>query len=201
MIVCIARANGADDSNNKKGLFDTKAECDKNCVGEHDSNCSPIKGGGPQHACRCATTFYSVQQTCEDECESQQYWSLFTYGSCNEYTSTVLPGACNKQCVFRVRVWATVFIIIVFVAAVIIILATLPMCIINCISCLRVRKHGRAIEDMHLAGDIGPSGQKGAGAGGAAGAAGAAHQMAASMSPWQQYPYAGYGGYYSGHRA
>jgi len=118
---------------------------------------------------------------------------LFTYGSCNEYTSQVLTNACNKQCVFRFRVWATVFIIIVFVAAVIIILATLPNCIINCIACLRVRKQQRALEDMHVAGELG--GGKAGGAGGAAGAAGSMHQMAAAMNPWaQQYPYYGYYG-------
>jgi len=179
-------------SNNKKGLFDTLNDCNNACKGEHDVSCSPIKGGGPQHACRCASTFYSVQQTCEEECENNQYWSLFTHGECVDYTSTVLPGACNKQCVFKFRIWATVFVIICFVAAVIIILATLPNCIINCIACLRVRKQQRALEDMHVAGEVGGAkgGQQSVGQ--------AAHQMAASVSPWHQYPYYGY---YGGARA
>jgi len=186
-IFCIAIGLGQDGStSNKRGIFDSKTDCDRACTGEHDLSCGPIKGGGPQQVCRCASGFYSVDQTCQDECENDQYWSLFTHGSCSEYTSTVLPGSCNKQCVFRFRIWTTVFIIIVFVAAVIIIIATLPNCIINCIACLRVRKQGRAIEDMHVAGEIG--GGKGAGA------AGGAHQMAAAMSPWHQYPYYNYYG-------
>jgi len=179
-------------SANKRGLFDSKADCDRSCTGEHDVSCAPIKGGGPQHACRCASTFYSVEQTCADECEYNQYWSLFTHGSCVEYTSTVLPGACNKQCVIRMRTWATVFVIIVFVAAVIIILATLPNCIINCMACLRVRKQQRAIEDMHVAGEVG-GGKSGGGAGAGQ------HMAAASMNPYaQHYPY-NYG--YYGQRA
>jgi len=190
--ICIAVIAAADDatSGNKRGIFDDKSHCELACTGDHDVGCSAIKGNGPQNVCRCASTFYSVDQTCQDECENNQYWSLFTYGSCSEYTSTVLPGVCNKQCVFKVRVWTTVFIIICFTAAVIIIFTTLPMCIINCIACLRVRKQGRAIEDMHVAGEIG-TGSKTT----AAHQTGAAHQMAAATSPYHNYPY--YAGYYS----
>jgi len=183
--ICIATIAAADDTT-KKGIFEDKFHCELACTGDHDVGCTTVKN---QAVCRCASTFYSVDQTCQDECENNQYWSLFTYGSCSEYTSTVLPGVCNKQCVLKVRVWTTVFIIICFVAAVIILITTLPMCIINCIACIRVRKHGRAIEDMHVAGEIGTGGKA------TASQAGAAHQMAAATSPYHQYPY--YAGYYS----
>jgi len=178
-------------SGNAKGIFDSKSSCDQACKGDHDLDCKPIKAGEPQQVCRCASGFYSVQKTCQEECENSQFWSWFTYGSCSEYKSILLPGECNTQCVFGIRAWATAFIIIVFVAAVIIILTVLPMCIINLVACIRVKKHGRAIEDMHVAGDIASPSKS-------SGFTGAVHQ-AAAMSPYHQYsPY--YSSYYHGAR-
>jgi len=156
-------------------VYDTKQDCEKECIGDHDLNCAlPPHGDGNQHVCRCASGFYSRIDYCQIECEEEQFWSLFTYGGCSEIVSTVLPGSCNKQCVFRVRVWATVFIIIVFVAAVIVILALLPNLCVSCIACFRMRRQERHIEDLQIV-----SSEMSSGGGGAKGAHSATHPAAA----------------------
>lgn len=97
-----------------EGVFSADSECRVACVGLRDVGCQTPKAGTT--TCQCQPGYYNNKDHCENECEYQQFWSLFTYGKCVDYTTPAGMGAgsCNKMCAFRVRVWATVFTIILF---------------------------------------------------------------------------------------
>lgn len=99
------------------GVYEKGAACIEACVGLRDLGCPDVLANG-RAVCHCQAGYYNNKEHCENECEYQQFWSLFTYGKCVEYTTPAgysqPVGLCNKMCAFRVRVWATVFIIILF---------------------------------------------------------------------------------------
>ncbi|KRZ51655.1 Molybdopterin synthase catalytic subunit 2 [Trichinella nativa] len=96
--------------------FDTEEACRDKCFGERDNGCLRIQPLG-QWICRCQSGYYSRRLSCERECENNMYWSLFTTGECVE-ADTSFTGSCQLTCAFRLRIWTTVFIIILFASAV-----------------------------------------------------------------------------------
>ncbi|XP_003368618.1 conserved hypothetical protein [Trichinella spiralis] len=92
--------------------FDTEEACRDKCFGERDNGCLRIQPLG-QWICRCQSGYYSRRLSCERECENNMYWSLFTTGECVE-ADTSFTGSCQLTCAFRLRIWTTVFIIILF---------------------------------------------------------------------------------------
>jgi len=182
-----------------EGVFSKQPDCESACVGLRDAGCPPKGIVSTGNAfCQCQPGYYNNKDHCENECEYQQFWSLFTYGKCAEYATP--PGAapvgmCNKVCAFRVRVWATVFIIILFTSAVTLLILMIPGFVTSCYTCCFLKKqHRRNEEDAAIAQVTDPHGQivkPGA----------AAHHQQQQMSMHQggwQYPFYGWPSSYYG---
>lgn len=116
--------------------FDSQSECEQVCVGDRDIGCSEKSvEGESKFVCTCQAQYFA-DDTCKRECGAL-YWSWFTYGTC---TDSVNDGFCAQTCAWRIRLWATVFIIILFASAVAILVCILPMCISSCKACLMIKK-------------------------------------------------------------
>jgi len=98
--------------------------------------------------CVCSAGYFASanelsRSQCEDECE-EVYYTWFTYGDCVGNLFDRMPDSkqpsCNMRCGMRFRVWAVVFILAVFLAALATLFFTVPMCIATCCSCLQAKK-------------------------------------------------------------
>ncbi|CDW58255.1 chromatin remodeling complex ATPase chain Iswi [Trichuris trichiura] len=126
-------------------LFDSEDACRARCFGEHDNGCLRNPDGG-QWVCRCQTGYYSRRDACKHECEDNAYWSLFTTGDCVAAEAAV-PGACELTCAFRFRIWTTVFVIILFTSAVVLLIFIIPICASSFRACLMVKKQKKMAEE------------------------------------------------------
>lgn len=118
-------------------VFDSQSDCDVDCIGDRDEGCvSKSIDGDSKFVCSCQASYFGDDDSCERECGAL-YWSWFTFGTC---TKDVNGGVCAKTCGWRIRLWATIFVIVVFAAAVVILVFILPMCISSCKACLMIRK-------------------------------------------------------------
>ncbi|KAL1227919.1 Receptor tyrosine-protein kinase [Trichinella spiralis] len=125
--------------------FDTEEACRDKCFGERDNGCLRIQPLG-QWICRCQSGYYSRRLSCERECENNMYWSLFTTGECVE-ADTSFTGSCQLTCAFRLRIWTTVFIIILFASAVVLLIFIIPICASSFRACLMVKKQKKMAEE------------------------------------------------------
>uniref|UniRef100_A0A915KX62 Uncharacterized protein n=1 Tax=Romanomermis culicivorax TaxID=13658 RepID=A0A915KX62_ROMCU len=184
-----------DSRNEFSGIYDS-ATCKNDCRGIHDIGCQRLRED--QEACRCQSGYYSIPKQCKVECEDNQFWSLFTYGSCVDVPASKdldkNVGLCNKMCVFRVRLWTTIFTIILFASAILLLFLMLPGCITSCYTCIFLRKQKkRAQEDAALASAVDPHGTLKAGLPGMPSIGSAAAHPGAQVAAGGQSAAAGYG--------
>uniref|UniRef100_A0A183BVZ6 EGF-like domain-containing protein n=1 Tax=Globodera pallida TaxID=36090 RepID=A0A183BVZ6_GLOPA len=93
-------------------------------------------------SCACAAGYFDKgsKDRCEDEC-SEEHQSLFTSGECVQFgRSSKVSAPCNIKCAVRLRLWTIFALFAVISAAVVILALILPMCVINCFSCLHSKK-------------------------------------------------------------
>ena len=117
-----------------------KLDCGLRCAGDRvlTGSCTSRKvGEKDQYACGCVTGYFSDKAACDSECHNA-HWSLFTYGNCN--TNADSATECEMYCGTRIRLWTTVFIFVLFAAAVVVLVFILPMCIASCSACLTAKK-------------------------------------------------------------
>jgi hypothetical protein len=78
---------------------------------------------------------------CDIICPSIHY-SIFAKGVCEQVNGLTgsLASSCQFVCQSTPYIWTTVFIIVVWAAAVTILVFMLPLCVTSCSSCLTVKK-------------------------------------------------------------
>ncbi len=184
--------------------YDSRDECNVACstTGREYGECA-YQSSTSKYRCsvRCQPGYFTEAQkesSCEDECD-EMYWSLFTYGSCADLDTDKTPGTCTRVCGWRVRVWTTVFIFVLFAAAVVILIFIVPICATSCRACVvgnkerTARKKGPA----HAGADYASyeDGRPGSGqAMTATKGAGGAGPPAVYQNPYMYWPYYGRAG-------
>jgi len=172
------------------GVFPSANDCAAKCSGLRDLGCKTSTTDSNNRAyCQCIAGYFNNEDQCTNECDNVQYWSLFTYGDCASITTTSafknVIGSCNFMCVFKVRVWATVFIIILFVSAVTLLILMLPGFVTSCYTCCFLQKAKRRNEeDVAIASIQDPHGTVSKGQ--------AQHQQMAMHQGGWQYPFYGW---------
>lgn len=127
-------------------VFINQNDCTAACIGDRDVDCVNRSAG--EFVCRCQAGYFSDVDVCNAECD-QLYWSIFTYGTCTgNIASFANAGVCVRTCGWRVRTWATAFVIVVFTAAVAILLFIIPICITSCKACLSIRRDEKRRKKM-----------------------------------------------------
>lgn len=120
--------------------FRSATACESACRGERDVGCTQSSAAVDAFFhCRCLPGYFTAgeEDACEAECE-EKHWSWFTYGTCFE--SDAATGSCRHLCGWRVRIWTTVFLCLLFLSALVALFSILPMLISSCLACTTVRK-------------------------------------------------------------
>jgi len=76
--------------------------------------------------------------TCEVVCEAIN-WSIFHQGWCSDQLPADM-GPCRFTCIIRLRLWATIFILVVMCGAVAILCFALPIFVATCSACWTAKK-------------------------------------------------------------
>ncbi|KAL3073677.1 hypothetical protein niasHT_039217 [Heterodera trifolii] len=93
--------------------------------------------------CACGPGYFdkNSKDRCEDECGEEYQSSLFVYGECFQFGKNAKASVpCNFKCAVRLRLWTIFALFAVIAAAVVILALILPMCVINCFSCIHSKK-------------------------------------------------------------
>lgn len=116
--------------------------CTEICTGSRDRGCYENVEAESEGSfvCLCESGYFTESEQkslCELEC-SERFTTLFTYGTCTDSVSD--DGLCSHLCGWRLHIWTTVGLLIIFAAAVLILITLLPMCCATCKACFLIKK-------------------------------------------------------------